>query len=452
MIRPIAYFVILSGVLAGCGEHGPTNDKTWTRIDASRGNLQVLTEAGFVPDHSPDHARLIGYIETRHLEALSESQRRGLRLDPEPAITDELTQGYHDYPALTEALQEIAAGYPELVALDTIGQSVEGRELWMLKISDRVHDDEEEPRLIYIANMHGDEVVGKEMLLRLARELTTSYQTDATLRTLVDNSEIYLMPSMNPDGVMARRRFNARGIDLNRDFPDHTSDPVDTPDGRAPETRAVMAFWKAAGFPLALNFHGGAVGFNLPWDTASNSVSSRRFADDALIRGLGEEYATLNRPMHNVNGGSFRNGVTYGYEWYEVDGGMQDWSIVYRQSTHATVELSDAKWPPASELEQYWSDNRQSLVRFLERGLHGIHLRLTTDAGQPIAGAVVHLPHRTLTVHGSTLHHPIASTGPISLTIVSQEGTEPRTVSLTPTAFDGTFAEVPVGAGSQPVR
>src|SRR5690606_12829397 len=119
---------------------------------------------------------------------------------------------------------------PSLVKLDSAGRSVQGRELWYVEISDNVQDDEAEPKLLYIANMHGDETVGRELMIYLIRLLTDSYAIDPRITSLVDHARIFIMPSMNPDGFEARRRYNARGIDLNRSFPDFTTrDNVDSP-------------------------------------------------------------------------------------------------------------------------------------------------------------------------------------------------------------------------------
>jgi hypothetical protein len=224
----------------------------------------------------------------------------------------------------------------------------------------------------------------------------------------VSNAQIYIMPSMNPDGYERHRRGNARNVDLNRDFPDFTADPTDTPSGRAPETQALMALHDRHHFVLALNFHGGDVVFNIPWDTRSNGAQAQRFGDDAFMTAAGRAYADTNATMRANDGGSFDRGLTYGYEWYEVDGGMQDWANYYRNAIHATVEMSYTKWPDADTLEGYWNENREGLLAYLERGIGGVHLTVQDDAGNPITNASVRVSsaNRDVTYRAATVHRP----------------------------------------------
>jgi carboxypeptidase D len=112
----------------------------------------------------------------------------------------------------------------------------------MLKISDNPDAEEDEPEFKYTSTMHGTEPVGAEMTLRLAELLMQSYGSDPELTELVDEMEIWLCPIHNPDGYVAGTYTNANGVNLNRDFPDRITDPVDDPTGREPETQAFMNF------------------------------------------------------------------------------------------------------------------------------------------------------------------------------------------------------------------
>ena len=68
-------------------------------------------------------------------------------------------------------------------------------------------DDEIEPQFKYIGNMHGDETVGREILIRLIELLCTQYLQDEEITQLINNTDIYIIPSMNPDGIYLLKLF-----------------------------------------------------------------------------------------------------------------------------------------------------------------------------------------------------------------------------------------------------
>ncbi len=67
--------------------------------------------------------------------------------------------------------------------------------------------------------MHGDETANRELLLRLIYHLASSYGKDSRITALMDNTDIHILPSMNPDGFEVRLRNNLQGKDLNRNWP-----------------------------------------------------------------------------------------------------------------------------------------------------------------------------------------------------------------------------------------
>ncbi len=267
------------------------------------------------------------------------------------------------YPSFIEnekTLKDLALKYPNILKLYSIGKSVKSRPLYVVKLSKNVMIDDNRPEFKYIANMHGDEITGRELMMKLIAHLAINYGRDDRITRLLDRFQIHIMPSMNPDGAELRRRANANGSDLNRDFPDFTtSDNQNTLEGRQPETIAVMNWQKKHNFILSANFHGGAEVVNYPWDT-----SSSKFPQDELIKELSLSYA-LSVP-YMASSTVFTNGITNGFDWYEVNGGMQDWSIYYHRDMQVTVELSNAKWPDYSEIDHFYNQNLEALLLFME--------------------------------------------------------------------------------------
>lgn len=298
---------------------------------------------------------------------------------------------YHTYETLTSDLQAIAAAYPNLTRLMSIGKSVQGRDLWVMKITDNPAIEEDEPEVSYVAAMHGDEVVGKEMGFNLIDHLTKNYGGDARVTALVNDFEIWILPSMNPDGTALNRRYNANFVDLNRDFPDQFVDPIDTTEGRAVETAHVMNWARARSRSLSANFHGGALVANYPWDGTPSGASTYSLCpDDSAFVSLSRTYADDNPALRTSNSDpSFNNGICNGADWYAISGGMQDWNYIWLGAFEITLEISGPKWPAASTLPSYWNDNLESMLSYLERARGGLRGIVTAaDTGLPLAASV----------------------------------------------------------------
>jgi len=211
-----------------------------------------------------------------------------------------------------------------------------------------------------VANMHGDEIVGRELMIKLIEDLAKNYGSDNRITKLLDSVQIYIMPSMNPDGALKHQRANANGVDLNRSFPDFTtSDNQNTQRNREPEIQAMMKFQSQHHFVLSANFHGGAEVVNYPYDTEEDV-----FPLDNLVKTMSLNYSR-NIPYF-WNSKEFEHGITNGYKWYEVDGGMQDWSYHWHGDLQLTIELTNTKWPAYSTVDRTYQDNRNSLLGYIE--------------------------------------------------------------------------------------
>lgn len=171
-------------------------------------------------------------------------------IGPLSEITVETYNKYYNYSDLTKRLQTLVEKYPHIANLSSIGQSVEGRNLWVMRITkDPNVDSPWKPKFKYVGNMHGDETVSRQVLVYLADYLLTKYGVEARISELVNNTDIYIMPSMNPDGFERSTegdcigddggRGNAKQIDLNRSFPDQFGGTTTNPND-VPEVVAVM--------------------------------------------------------------------------------------------------------------------------------------------------------------------------------------------------------------------
>ena len=186
---------------------------------------------------------------------------------------------YYSHDAMVKILQSFVQQHSSIARLHSIGKSVQGRDLLVVEISDNpgVHE-ELEPEFKYVGNMHGDEVVGRQVLIHLIEHLLKNYNKDLKITNLIDNTRIHILCSLNPDGFEKARtsgirnvprngRRNANNIDLNRNFPD----PFDATGDMQPETKAAINWIRDIPFVLSANLHGGAVVASYPYDTAPPS-------------------------------------------------------------------------------------------------------------------------------------------------------------------------------------
>ena len=305
---------------------------------------------------------------------------------------------YPTYPGYVSMMEQFAVDYPSLCRLDTIGYTVEGRLLLAVEISDNVGVEEDEPEVLFVSSIHGDETTGYVLMLRLIDSLLGSYGTDPQITRMVDSLSIWINPLTNPDGtytnddlsVIGATRYNANSVDLNRNYPDPVAGPH--PDGRSwqPETVAMMDFADAHDFVLAANFHGGAEVFNYPWDSRV-----ARHADDVWFQYVGRMYADsaqANSPSGYLD--DLDDGITNGWDWYTVYGGRQDYMNFFHGCREVTIEISKVKLLSSNQLPDYWDYNKISLLRYLEQALTGIR-GVVTDATSdfPVAATVTVLNH-----------------------------------------------------------
>ncbi|XP_061382022.1 carboxypeptidase D-like isoform X2 [Danaus plexippus] len=322
---------------------------------------------------------------------------------------------YTKYDDLVELFDNLEKSYPNLAKSYSIGKSVEDRQLLVLQISEDVKQvHPERPAFKYVANMHGDESVGRELVIYLAQYLLLNYGTDDRITKLVNTTDIHLMPSLNPDGFEAskegecespndyRGRSNAKGVDLNRDFPDQFDKiKVNVEEyffgGRQPETIALMKWVMSKQFTLSGNLHGGAVVASYPYDDLGNGkdcCEESRTPDNELFRHLAGSFASRHEDMRRGDAckpETFKNGLTNGAFWYSVQGGMQDFNYLHSNCFEVTFELSCCKYPRAVELPNYWRMNKESLISFIEESHNGVHGFVVDEDGNPIPNAEVYV-------------------------------------------------------------
>uniref|UniRef100_A0A8C6ZDF3 Carboxypeptidase X, M14 family member 1 n=1 Tax=Nothoprocta perdicaria TaxID=30464 RepID=A0A8C6ZDF3_NOTPE len=338
-----------------------------------------------------------------------------------PLPTDPLDFRHHNYDEMRKVGPAAVGQCPNITRIYSIGRSYLGLKLYVMEISDNPGRHEVgEPEFRYVAGMHGNEVLGRELLLNLMEYLCRQHRRgDPRVRRLVARTRIHLLPAMNPDGYeaagselagWASGRWTYEGIDLNHNFADLNTalvaprgEPGGTPCALAqvaPETRAVIDWMQRYPFVLSANLHGGELVVTYPFDMTRTYWKAQELtptADDGVFRWLATVYATSNlamareerRPCHYDDFARAGN-IINGANWHTVPGSMNDFSYLHTNCFEITVELSCDKFPHASELPAEWENNREALLLYMEqvhRGIKGV-VR-DAETGRGIADAII---------------------------------------------------------------
>ncbi len=329
------------------------------------------------------------------LEFLNKETPKSLTMATTVAQMDNWDR-YPTYEVYREMMKNFAISYPAICKLDSIGATIDGRQLYILRITDNIDIEENEPEFFYTSTMHGDETTGFVLMLRLADSLLSSYNSEVEIKHLIDEIDLYINPNANPDGTYASGNNTVSGAtrsngfaDLNRDYPDPRTGE-DPP--YQPETQAMIDFANAHHFVMSANFHDGEEVMNYPWDTWYTSENLH--TDTDWYEQVCTDYVTTARTVYSDYMKSVTSdGVTHGATWYKIAGGRQDYMNYWHQCREVTVELSEAKLLETEYLNNYWNYNKQSLIDYMKESLYGIRGTITNTSDQPLDAMVWVINH-----------------------------------------------------------
>ncbi len=264
--------------------------------------------------------------------------------------------GFYTFSEMNTEMNGLVAAYPTLVQKTSIGTSIEGRNIWCLKISDNVTTDENnEPEVLYLGLQHAREAITGTSLIFFAQYLAQNYGTNQAVTDLVNNREIFIVACVNPDGYVyneindpsggGMQRKNRRnvgvdggsgqkGVDLNRNYGVDWSDcagassscgssntSAETYWGASafsePETQAIRDLCYARNFVAAFDQHCSGPYYSLPFG---------RRAYHTMSVPDGNFYTFIPALMGKYNG--HRAGDSYATVQYEVAGGAKDWWLL----------------------------------------------------------------------------------------------------------------------------
>ena len=188
-------------------------------------------------------------------------------------------------------------------------------------------------------------------------------------------------------------------------------------------------------FVLCANFHGGTEVVNYPWDTWTNGYPDYvSHPDESWYQFISHLYADTcqaHAPSNYMNG--YDDGTTNGGDWYVINGGRQDYMNWYMKSREVTIEISDTKMIPASQLPAHWEYNKRSFLNYIESIFYGVRGLVTDTSDHPLNAIVTILNHDTLhseirtdSINGN--YHRMLAPGTYSLNF-SADGYFPQTIN-----------------------
>ena len=285
--------------------------------------------------------------------------------------------GYFTLQEMNEHLDNMVSLYPDLISIkQSIGNSIEGRPIYYVKISNNPSIDQNKPEVFYNALHHAREAASLSQLIFYMWYLLENYNSNIEVKYLVDNLEMYFVPCINPDGYVynennypsgggmwrKNRKDNGDGtfgVDLNRNYgflwgyDDSGSSPSpgsETYRGASafsePETQAIRDFCNSREFRIALNYHTYGNLLIYPW----GYLPSYYTPDSSLF----VNYAELLTKDNKYKYGTGDQTVNY-----VVNGDSDDWMYGEENSkakiysmTPEAGEGSDGFWPPSSRIEE----------------------------------------------------------------------------------------------------
>ena len=302
---------------------------------------------------------------------------------------------YPTYSAYENMMYAFQTNHPDKCEIIELGTLPSNRKILIAHINNGTTAGK--PKFLYTSTIHGDETTGWMLMLRWIDYLLEN-PTLPECANILENVDLYVGPNTNPDGtyhggnntVTGATRYNANGVDMNRNYADPHGSAH--PDGNpyAQETEWFMQLAQENNFVMGANYHGGAEVMNYPWD---NTYTLH--ADDQWYQLISHEYADLT---HQVSSGymtDYNNGITNGAAWYMIGGGRQDYMNGYAECRELTIECSNTKNPNASQMPTFWNYNKNSIFAFVNQVLNGIHGTVVDASSKaPIGGATI-----TLTGH-----------------------------------------------------
>ncbi len=273
--------------------------------------------------------------------------------------------GFYTFQEIVADLDSMNLLYPDICAQkEILGYGWDGNPIYMVKISDNVNVNEDEPEGIFDALHHAREPGGYTSALYAMWYLLENYGTDPEVTYLVDNRELYFVPVVNPDGLLYNQQTNPNGggmwrknrrdngggvygVDLNRNYPYQWG--YDN-SGSSP-------------YPSSSTYRGPSAASEPETQAMINFINGHNFATGMTVHTYGEDYLCAygyddvppehyDVHMDYMSYAAQENGYSYGYCYqimYASNGRTQDWQLHEKDIINIEPEIgNDGFWPSIS--------------------------------------------------------------------------------------------------------
>jgi hypothetical protein len=299
---------------------------------------------------------------------------------------------WYQYPTYQEYvgfLEKWQADYPQLAKLYNLGPSGQGtHEIYAMRISDNVDQNEAEPRFIQTATSRGDEVLNYMFTLHMIDTILTSYETDDRITRLVNSTELWFCPLLNPDATYrsgdhtvdsAVGSVGDFNLDANWPCPCMEGDNwmFGVYDSYAPETAALLSLHNMYRFNLQVDLHGRIECALYPYGAIPVKVCDEDWYKWAATRYVGQVWDDCGN-----NGYMTAHGDGVGHVYYDLyicHGTRSDFCARFAQAKGIRVATSVRGIVAESDLKKHWQWNKEALFQYYElfnTGIQGI----VTDA------------------------------------------------------------------------
>ncbi|MEO0081738.1 MAG: M14 family zinc carboxypeptidase [candidate division WOR-3 bacterium] len=314
-----------------------------------------------------------GVLESSYQELVRQGYRIEVLVPDVRARAKELDAFFHTYEQIRDTWAIIAQAHPNICLLDTIGTSAGGKLMLAMKVSDNPGVMEMEPRICFDFTIHGNENNGTEIAHWVLLQLVNGYGSDPDITRWVNNREIWLLPIVNPDGLISRSRTNSHGVDLNRNY-GYSWNGGGPSVFSEPEIQSLYFLGRDNPMAMWSQYHSGTKMAMWPWGYTQLATMDSVVHQYEMVRYsqiTGYPYCQISRGLYPVNGGST--------DWYYGATGAQGYGI----------EVCNGQPSQPSEIDTINRANWSAMKEMIQRVMWGISGRVTDSlTGQPVDALV----------------------------------------------------------------